>query len=100
MILLGNFITRPIHFFGTVGIAFNMIAFGCALDVFYEKFIQGDQASENPFLFLAVFFALVGIQIIMVGFLAEILIRVYHESQHKKTYIIQEIVNSKNKTDK
>ncbi len=98
LVLLGNYITKPMHFFGAVGIAFNAVAFGCVGEVLYEKFFQGDDVSGNPFLLLAVFFALVGIQILMIGLLAEILIRVYHESQQKKTYVIQETLQTGGET--
>ncbi|MFB3784750.1 MAG: glycosyltransferase family 2 protein [bacterium] len=95
LVLLGNFLTRPSHFFGGIGMLFHLAAAVCALDVAYEKFFEGDKASNNPFLLLAVFFALVGIQIIMIGLLAEMMTRVYHESQRKKTYVIREIIHSK-----
>ncbi len=94
LILLGNFLTRPSHFFGGIGMLFQFAAALCALDVLYEKYFEGDKASNNPFLLLAVFFALVGAQIIMIGLLAEMMTRVYHESQQKKTYVIREIIRS------
>ncbi len=90
LILLGSYITRPMHFFGAVGLLFNFGAFICVFEVAYEKYIEGDQASDNPFLLLAVFFALAGIQILMIGLLAELITRVYHEGQQKKTYVIKE----------
>lgn len=92
LILLGNYLTRPLHFFGIVGIGFNGVAALCALRV-AKDLMEGDQASENGFLILSVFFFLVGIITFMMGLLAELTIRVYHESQQKKTYVIREILN-------
>ncbi len=93
-ILLGRFLTRPVHFFGSIGILFNVAGFICAFFVLYEKWTQMDaKAHRNPLLLLAIFFALVGIQIIMIGLLAEIMTRVYHESQGKTIYVIRETIN-------
>ncbi len=91
LVLLGNYLTRPMHFFGMAGIALNGAAVLCALRVAKDLW-EGDQASENGFLILSVFFFLAGMLTFMMGLLAELLIRVYHESQQKKTYVIREIV--------
>ncbi len=94
LILLGSYLTRPIHFFGSIGMIFNFAGLVCAALVLYEKLTEvGAKAHRNPLLLLAVFFALIGIQIIMIGLLAELLTRVYHESQDKKTYSVLETMN-------
>ena len=49
-------------------------------------------AHDNPLLLLAVFLAIVGVQFILMGLLAELSIRTYHESQGKATYVIREII--------
>ncbi|MGC9327757.1 MAG: hypothetical protein ACP5I1_08995 [Candidatus Hinthialibacter sp.] len=92
LVLLGNYITRPMHFFGVAGLGFNFAAVLCALRVAKDMW-EGEQASENGFLILSVFFFLVGFLTFMMGLLAELTIRVYHESQQKKTYLIREAVN-------
>ena len=94
LVLLGSYLTKPMHFFGTIGGGSTFLGFLCALDVLYDKIIDpAAKAHRNPLLLLAVFFALVGIQILMIGLLAEIMTRVYHESQQKKIYFIEEKVN-------
>lgn len=93
LVLLGNYLTRPMHFFGMAGIGLNGVAVLCALRVAKDLW-EGDQASDNGFLILSVFFFLAGMLILMMGLLAELLIRVYHESQQKKTYVIREIVET------
>ncbi|MBN2328621.1 MAG: glycosyltransferase family 2 protein [Candidatus Omnitrophica bacterium] len=92
LVLLGNYITRPMHFFGIAGIGFHFAAVLCALRVAKDMW-EGEQASENGFLILSVFFFLVGVMTFMMGLLAELTIRVYHESQQKKTYLIRESIN-------
>jgi hypothetical protein len=51
-------------------------------------------AHRNPLLLLAVFLATLGIQFIMMGLLAELAIRTYHESQDKPIYVVREVVDS------
>ncbi len=99
LVLMGNYLTRPMHFFGMIGIGINLAAALCTLRLFRDVFLHGGQASDNGFLILAVFLFMVGIQVIMIGLLAELLIRVYHESQKKKTYAIREIVNENPSTN-
>jgi hypothetical protein len=48
------------------------------------------EAHNNPLLLLAVFLATLGVQFIMLGLLAELLVRVYHESQGKRTYVLRD----------
>ncbi|RJP18219.1 MAG: glycosyltransferase [Candidatus Omnitrophota bacterium] len=94
LVLLGRFLTRPVHFFGAIGMGFNFAGLICAFFVLYEKLTEVDaKAHRNPLLLLAIFFSLVGIQIIMIGLLAELMTRVYHESQNKKIYVVRERIN-------
>jgi hypothetical protein len=50
---------------------------------------------QNPLLLLSVFLAIVGVQFILMGLLAELAIRTYHESQAKTTYVVREIIERK-----
>ena len=58
-----------------------------------EKYYRGVWVHKNPLILLAILLCILGVQFIMIGLLAEILIRTYHESQDKKTYIVKEIIN-------
>ncbi|MBX7148047.1 glycosyltransferase family 2 protein [bacterium] len=90
---LGSFATKPLYLFGGFGFTLNTVAFLLAAFVLYEKFFLGVYAHKNPLLLLCVFLSLVGIISIMMGLIAELLMRTYHESQGKTIYIIQDKVN-------
>ena len=47
---------------------------------------------------LAVFMGLLGVQSIMLGLLAELQVRTYHETQDKPIYLVEEIVSETNDT--
>ncbi len=91
---LGSFSTKPIYIFGGLGLlgAFGAILFG--LIVLYQKLCFGTDMSGNPLLILTAVCILATIQFILMGLLAELLVRTYHESQNRPTYVIKEILES------
>ncbi len=91
--LLGSYSTKPIYFFGFTAFALWALAFICAAIVIVQKLVPPyPYAHNNPLLLLAVFLGLVGVQCILMGLLAELSIRTYHESQAKATYVVREII--------
>jgi hypothetical protein len=48
-------------------------------------------AHNNPLLLLAIFLGTLGMQFILMGLLAELVIRTYHESQGKPTYVVRNV---------
>jgi hypothetical protein len=50
--------------------------------------------SGNPLLILTAVLVIATIQFILMGLLAELLVRTYHESQNRPTYVIKEILES------
>ena len=71
------------------------IFLGCLTSavVLFQKFVFGDWVHRNPLLLISIFFLLVGFQFILMGLLAEIMIRVYHESAKTRIYWISEKIN-------
>ena len=59
----------------------------------YLKYWGGKTFIETPLPLLVVLFFLMGILLILFGFMAEILMRTYYESQDKSIYTISEKVN-------
>ncbi|MBN1457195.1 MAG: glycosyltransferase family 2 protein [Sedimentisphaerales bacterium] len=93
---LMSFSTKPIYVFGGLGVLSFLGAFLSGLVVFYQKFISAQHLSmnRNPLLFLAALLITTAIQFILMGLLAEILVRTYHESQGRKIYVIDKIYES------
>lgn len=90
---LGSFATKPIYLFGGLGFALNGFAVVAGVAVLYQKYFSGVFAHKNPLLLLAVFCSVLGVLMIMMGLIAELLMRTYHESQGKNIYLIREKVN-------
>lgn len=91
--LLGSYSTKPIYFFGFAAFGLWALAFVFAAIVIIQKLLPPyPYAHNNPLLLLSVFLGIVGVQFILMGLLAELSIRTYHESQAKTTYVVREII--------
>jgi glycosyltransferase involved in cell wall biosynthesis len=90
---LDKFMHRPIHFFGGAGLLSLLISFlAMALAAYYKISGQKDLV-ETPLPTIAAMFFIVGILMVLMGILAEILMRTYFESQNKFPFTIKEKVN-------
>lgn len=96
---LGGYSTKPIYFFGKPAILLCIGGLASA-GVWLAQFIKahvlgrpGEWVQPVTLLLLAVFLFSLGVQFLLMGLLGEILIRTYHESQGKKTYLVGETVN-------
>jgi glycosyltransferase involved in cell wall biosynthesis len=90
MVFFRRYIQKPMHLFGTMGfIAFGI---GVLINIYLLVLkILGHDIWGKPILILGLIFLLGGIQLITIGILAEIAVRTYFESQHKKTYQVRHL---------
>ena len=90
---LTDYSTKPMYFFGRVGYWSIFFGFLSSVVALYLKFFKGISFILTPLPLLTVFLIIVGVQFILMGLLAEILIRIYYESQNKAIYLIKEKIN-------
>jgi len=93
---LMSFSTKPIYIFGGLGVLSILGAGLSGAAVLYQKFISASHLSmnKNPLLVLTAIFINASIQFILMGLLAELLVRTYHESQDRPIYTIEKILES------
>ncbi|MCP4614629.1 MAG: glycosyltransferase family 2 protein [Planctomycetes bacterium] len=91
---LGSFSTKPIYIFGGLGLASGIGAIASAWFVVYQKIANDFPINRNPLLVMTALLITTTIQFILMGLLAELLVRTYHESQNRPTYVIKEILES------
>ena len=86
-----SFATKPIQVFGLLGI--GAVATGGAIGAYLTalKLFWGAQIGGRPLLFLAALLIVVGVQLVVMGLLGEMLVRVYHESQRKPIYMVKRV---------
>ena len=91
---LGSFSTKPIYIFGGLGVISGTASIITGLIVIYQKIADNFSMNRNPLLVLTAMLVTATIQFILMGLLAELLVRTYHESQNRPTYVIKEILES------
>jgi glycosyltransferase involved in cell wall biosynthesis len=94
---LQSFSTKPIQFFGPVGILSGFLGFLILLYLTFDKVFFSRDIGGRPLLLLGALLIIVGIQLIGMGLLGEMLVRVYHESQRKPIYVIKKILGPESK---
>lgn len=94
---LQSFSTKPIQFFGPVGVLCGLLGFLTLFYLSFDKIFFGRDIGGRPLLLLGALLIIVGIQLIGMGLLGEMLVRVYHESQRKPIYVIKKILGPENK---
>ena len=96
---LGSFSTKPIYIFGGLGLLSALFSAISLFLVIYQKMSKNVDMSGNPLLLLTAVLMISTIQFILMGLLAELLVRTYHESQNRPTYVIREIIESSQKKE-
>src|SRR5258705_4266608 len=87
---MASYQTKPLYLFGGAG----LLTFGVSLltglyAVFLKIFHKADFV-QTPLPILAIVMFAVGVQFLLMGLLAEMLVRTYHESQAKPIYGVRE----------
>ncbi len=85
---LHSYATKPAYIFGTWGLICLGLAIPALLQVIYKKLFLGVYVHLNPMFIIFIFLSLVGVQLVLMGLLAELLVRVYFESRQKPIYEI------------
>lgn len=91
---LSSYSTKPIYFFGSIGFCTMGGGIASGILVLYHKWVRKIYAHRSPYLLLAVFLFLTGLIFVMLGLLAETLMRTWYESQGKRAYTVRESVNT------
>ena len=86
---------RPLIFFGGIGVASGCLGFISAAVAVYLRLAGILHFGQTPLPIFAVFLVLAGILFFMMGFLAELMLRMYFETSHKTPYTITEQIEIK-----
>lgn len=94
---LGDYLTKPLYFFGKLGLvsmAVSFVALGVAvLQKFGILTFAGEplNLNRNVLVLFAMMLFLMTIMFIMMGVISELLVRIYHESQGKLPYTVRRV---------
>ena len=91
---LGSFGTKPLYAFGIPGLISLILGMLLGILLLVRKITPPQiRIHRNPLLSISIYFLGMGMQSIMLGLLAELLMRTYHESQQKSTYVVKSIIS-------
>ncbi len=92
-----KYFTRPMHFFGSFGLAGTtlgtLILLFCAVDKVVEHINILDQ--HGPLLILGALLLLCGLMMFITGLIGEMMMRTYFESQGRRIYAIRDVLVQK-----
>jgi glycosyltransferase involved in cell wall biosynthesis len=84
------YITKPIYLFGGWGLFLGGLGAALAARTIYNKVHLGVFVKDQPLFQVSIFLAIVGFQMLLIGLLAEILIRIFHEVRGREPYFVRE----------
>ena len=87
-----SYAQKPIYLFGGTGLGLMAISAVGMLFLMLRRIIIGTSVLSSPFFVVAVMLVILGFQSILMGLIAELLVRTYHESQAKPTYTIKKVL--------
>lgn len=82
--------TKPSYVFGGSGVILCFFGSLFVLWTAYQRLFNGIYAYKQPSLLVGVFLFTIGFNLIMLGLIAELIVRTYHESQSKPVYLVRE----------
>lgn len=90
-----SYAAKPIYLFGGTGLGLMGGSGLMLLFLLIRRFALGTSVFDSPLFVVGIMLLILGFQSILMGLIAELLVRTYHESQRKPTYTIKQLFQSK-----
>ena len=91
--LMLSYMTRPMQMFGGLGLLTMVLGFFSGIAALLMKVFMGTDITGNPLLYLTILCVIIStIQFLSLGFLSEMTMRTYHETQNKTIYAVREVI--------
>jgi len=88
-----SYANKPIYLFGGTGAGLIFISFILLGVLVGRRIVLDEHLIRSPLLLLTTMLFILGFQSILLGLIAELLVRTYHESQAKPTYSVRSVHN-------
>jgi dolichol-phosphate mannosyltransferase len=96
---LFQYLTKPIYVFGGFGLFSLFLAFASFGWALYYKLAGLKDFISTPLPLVCALFTMVGCLSILMGLVAEVLVRTYYESQGKRPYILASVIDTRHPAD-
>lgn len=87
---MDSYLGKPIYLFGGGGVGMGVLGVIMMIDTLYKKFYLGIFVKDQPLFQVAIFCLLIGFQMVLIGLLAEILVRIYYDLKDMRPYFVRE----------
>ncbi len=88
-----SYSSRPLQIFGSLGMLMGGVGFVMGLHLTWVKFGLGEPIGGRPLLVLTSLLMLVGFQLVSLGLLGELLVRIFHENRTRPPYAVREVLS-------
>jgi glycosyltransferase involved in cell wall biosynthesis len=91
-----RYLSRPLHFFGTVGMMSILAGSGMGTWLLIQKFLKHSAVMDQhgPMMVFAAVLLLAGLNMLAIGLLGEMQVRHYHEPAHRAPYSVDRILRA------
>jgi glycosyltransferase involved in cell wall biosynthesis len=90
---LVSYSSKPIYLFGGAGLALMVGSSAMLLYLGVRRVLISTSVLRSPIFPLAIMLLIMGFQSVLMGLIAELLVRTYYESQRKPTYSVRKTIN-------
>lgn len=90
-----SFMTKPLQIFGLVGLMSFLPGVAICAVLLFQRIVFMIALGDRPLFLLGILLTVIGAQFVSLGILAEIQIRTYHEASNKPTYLVREVLDSR-----
>jgi len=97
-----RYLSRPLHFFGTVGMMSIVAGTGVSLWLFVEKFLRhlDVMTQHGPLIIFAAVLLLAGFNLLAIGLLGEMQVRHYHEPSRRAPYSVDRVLRAQDSQER
>jgi len=93
-----SYADKPMYLFGGTGFAFFVSSFVLLAYLVARRLLYDEHLIRSPLLLMTGLLFILGFQSILMGLIAELLVRTYHESQAKPTYSVRRVHNGERRS--
>jgi glycosyltransferase involved in cell wall biosynthesis len=83
---------RPIHVFGGLGLLLSVVGGIISLYMVISRLFFGMGLADRPLFLVSIFMIIVGVQFVVTGVLADIMLKVYYGQKERKPYLVEMVV--------
>ena len=89
---LASFASKPIYLFGGTGLFLMVVSAVVLITLLIRRIFFLISVMASPLFQMSAMFFILGFQSVLMGLIAELLVRTYHESQRKPTYTVRTVI--------